>query len=136
MILATIFGGFVVFGKQFITLWAGTEYADGYFVAALLMLAYTLIYAESIGNQILWAKNMHKEIAVIKFIIVIINVALTVWLIHWNALLGAVIGTFISLVVGDVLASNFVFRKRIGISLRRYYISLCKGIIPAKTHTI
>lgn len=131
VILSTLFGGFLVFGKQFILLWAGTEYADGYYVTCILMLVYMFIYAQSIGTQILWAKNMHKEVAIIKFVIVALNVVLTVCLIQWNPLLGATIGTFISLALGDVLANNIIIKKKIGISLGRYYASLLKGIIPA-----
>ena len=51
-------------------------------------------------------------------------------LIKWKPLLGATIGTFISLILGDVIVMNVVFRKKIRISLLEYYSGLLKGILP------
>ena len=94
------------------------------------MTAYLFILTESIGTQVLWAKNQHKEQSILKLVIVVVNILLTVALIKWNPLLGATIGTFISLMLGDVVVMNWVFVKKIGISLKRYYGSLLKGIVP------
>ncbi|MCC8150209.1 MAG: polysaccharide biosynthesis C-terminal domain-containing protein, partial [Lachnospiraceae bacterium] len=131
IILGTIYAGFLLYGKQFIQLWAGNEYEEGFFAAALLMLAYLFICSESIGTSILWAKNEHKEQAILKFVIVLVNIVLTVFLIRWNALYGATIGTFISLALGDVLVMNILFKKKIEINLKRYYKNLLKGVFPS-----
>ena len=128
--LGMIFAGFLVNGKTFFMLWIGEGYDQSYYIALLLMLAYMLIMTESIGTQVLWAKNKHQSQAIIKFTIVIINIFLTVFLIKWNPLIGAAIGTFISLILGDVICMNIVFKKEIGISLKEYYAGLLKGIVP------
>lgn len=133
IVLSTIFGGFLLYGQQFIRLWAGVEYSDGFFVAVLLMIAQMLIYTESIGTQILWAKNEHKEQSIIKCIVVFVNIFLTILLIKWDALRGATVGTFISLMLGDIVTMNLVFAKKIGIILSRYYYKLLRGILPAIT---
>ncbi len=130
-ILGIIFVGFAVNGKTFLSVWIGDGYTESYFVALILMLAYVFILTESIGTQILWAKNKHQLQSVIKFCIVIVNVALTIVLIKWNPLIGATIGTFISLMLGDVLCMNIVFRKEIGISIKEYYSGLFRGILPS-----
>ncbi len=131
VVLCTILGGFLAFGKQFISLWVGTEYSEGYYVAVILMIAWMFISTESIGSQILWAKCQHKEQSILKICTVMLNVVLTIFLIKWNPLIGATIGTFISLIFGDVVVMNIVFKRNIGISLRTYYIQLLKGILPA-----
>ena len=129
-ILGIIFVGFAVNGKAFLKLWIGETYLDSYYVALILMFAYVFILSESIGTQILWAKNKHQLQSLIKFVIVILNVILTIVLIKWNPLIGATIGTFISLMLGDVFCMNLVFVKEIGISLKEYYLGLYKGILP------
>ena len=78
----------------------------------------------------LWAKNAHKEQAILKITIVLANVLLTILLIKWKPLMGATIGTFVSLMLGDVLAMNIIFKKKIGISFKEYYAHLLKGILP------
>ena len=88
------------------------------------------ILTESIGTQILWAMNQHKEQAILKGIIVLLNILLTVVLIKWQPLIGATIGTFISLVLGDVVVMNVIFRKKLKMNLGYYYKGLTKGILP------
>lgn len=128
--LGLIFVGFLVNGRSFIRLWAGREYAQGYYVALMLMFAHMIIMTQSIGTQILWAKNKHQLQSVIKFLIVAGNILLTIFLIRWDPLMGAAIGTVISLLLGDVLSMNIVFKIEIGISLKAYYTGLFKGILP------
>ena len=128
--LGLIWGGFLACGQQFITLWAGADNSNAYFVAVILMTAYMFILTESIGTQILWAMNQHKEQAILKGIIVLLNILLTVVLIKWQPLIGATIGTFISLVLGDVVVMNVIFRKKLKMNLGYYYKGLTKGILP------
>lgn len=129
-ILGIVFVGFVINGQAFLEFWIGKGYEQSYLVALMLIFAQLFILSESVGNQILWAKNKHHRQALIKLAIVIINVILTIFLIQWEPLLGATIGTFISLMLGDVILMNFTFRKEIGISLIKYYAGLFKGILP------
>lgn len=130
IVLGLIWGGFLTCGQQFITLWAGADNSNAYFVAVILMTAYMFILTESIGTQILWAMNQHKEQAILKGIIVLLNILLTVVLIKWQPLIGATIGTFISLVLGDVVVMNVIFRKKLKMNLGYYYKGLTKGILP------
>ena len=136
IILGLIWSGFAVFGQQFINLWAGSMNSEAYYVALILMTAYLLILTESIGSQILWAKNEHKEQALLKLGAVVLNIALTAMLIRWSPLLGAAIGTFTSLFVGDILVMNLVYARKLGISLRRYYTGLFKGLLPGIMMTV
>lgn len=130
ILLAAIWGGFLLYGKQFIILWAGNSYKEAYLITALLMGAYFFIYLGSCGTQILWAKNEHKEQAILKFAIVISNIFITILLIQWNPLLGATIGTLTSLLLGDIVVMSFIFKKKIGINLLEYCGQLAKGLLP------
>lgn len=130
MILSLIWVAFLINGKEFIELWVGRNNSQAYIVASILMFAYMFTLTESIGSQILWAMNQHKEQAILKIVIVLVNIVLTVLLIRWNPLIGATIGTFISLILGDVVAMNIIFKKKMKISLKYYYKGIFKGILP------
>ena len=130
LMLSPVLGGFLLYGKQFIALWAGASYIEGYYVAGMLMAVYMFIMAEAIGTQILWAKNEHKEQSILKFVVVLLNIGMTILLIRWKPLIGATIGTFISLLLGDVGVMNIVFKYKIGLQLGSYYRELLKGILP------
>ena len=130
MVLGLLFVGFLAVGKEFVILWAGIENEQAYYVTSLLMLAYLFIYTESIGSQILWAMNKHKEQAIAKFVIVVCNIGLTILLIKWDAIIGATLGTFIALVFGDIVVLNIIFHKKMGFLVKRYYLGLFRGIVP------
>ncbi|MBQ9413553.1 MAG: DUF4234 domain-containing protein [Clostridia bacterium] len=130
MVLGMIWCGFLVYGQQFLSLWVGPTKMDAFLVALLLMTAYLFILTESIGTQILWAMNEHKEQSILKISIVAVNIVFTYFLIQWRPLLGATIGTVISLTLGDIFVMNLLFVKKIKISLAKYYGGLFKGILP------
>ena len=131
MVVAMIWGVFCVNGKDFIILWAGKTNGDAYYVALILMTVYMFVLSESIGSQILWAMNEHKEQAILKLCIVLANIVLTIFLIKWKPLIGATIGTSISILFGDIIAMNLVFRKKMNIKLTSYYWGLLRGITPS-----
>lgn len=131
MSLSIVFVGFIIFGKQFISLWVGSDNSEAYYVAAILMGCFLFVLTESVGTQILWARNEHKEQALMKFIIVLLNVILTVFLVKWKPLLGAVIGTGISVILGDIVTMNIIFKHKLKISLLSYYFGLFRGIVPS-----
>lgn len=131
MSLGIIFFGFVVFGKDFIILWAGKINEQAYVVALLLMLAQLFILSKSVGLKVLWALNQHKEQSIIKLLIVLLNIFLTVVLICWDPLIGATIGTFISLFVGDVVLMDILFVRKFHLTPKKYYKGLLKGILPS-----
>ena len=136
MVLGIIWSGFLVFGQQFIGLWVGETKLDSYWVAFILMTAHMFMLTEAIGTQILWSMNEHKEQSILKISIVVLNIFLTIALIHWNPLFGATIGTFISLMFGDIGVMNLIFVKKIKINLGTYYLGLFKGILPSMAISI
>ena len=131
MMLGIVFATFLVNGKHFLTLWVGEGYEQSYYVAIAVMIPTMFNIVQSIGNQILWALNKHRVLAIIQVVSAFLNVILTIFLIRWNPLVGAVIGSVIALVVGDIFCMNIVFKKDVKISLMGYYLGLAKGIVPA-----
>ena len=69
MILMYVFGAFLLFGEQFVTLWVGGGEAENslrynsnecrqiYIIALMIMIGYTLPLLQAFGNSLLEAKN-------------------------------------------------------------------------------
>lgn len=128
MFLSIIYLVFLLFGHDFINLWAGNENEQAYYVAAIIMFPMLLHLSQAIGQQILWAKNKHKNQALLQVAIAVANVVFTILLIRWNPLFGATIATGITYFVGNVVLQNCFFKKHIGISVASYYKGLFRGI--------
>ncbi len=57
VILSYALGGFMVVGRQFITLWAGAAYRDSWIVGALIMSSWTIAITRDFGVSIQQAQN-------------------------------------------------------------------------------
>jgi O-antigen/teichoic acid export membrane protein len=136
IVLGIICGIYAVCGYDFIVLWAGDENSMAFVVSLLLMLVHLFVLVEAVGTQVLWAMNAHKEQSFAKLFAVLLNIILSVCLIKWNVLLGAALGTCISLLLGDIILMNIIYMKKIKFSLLKYYSSLLKGILPAIICTV
>lgn len=130
MALAFVWTTFAVFGKDFILLWAGEDYSQAYYVALVLMFPTTFSYAEGVGYQILQAMAKHKLPAIVQVVSALLNIVLTIFLIKWKPLVGAVIGSFIALFVCELVVMNLMYKKQIGISLLNYFSGMLKGTLP------
>lgn len=131
MVLAIIWGTYIVCGSDFIVLWAGYDNSSAWLVSLILMTAYMFVLTESVGSQILWAKNIQKELSYAKLFVVLINVVLSVLLIKRTPLIGAAVATAIALFVGDIVVMNIIFIKKMHVNIIYYYKGLFKGIVPA-----
>ena len=87
-------------------------------------------YSEGVGYQLLQSMAKHRLPAIVQVISAVLNVGLTIALIHWDPLKGAVLGTFIALFVCEAIVMNIMYKRQIGIRLTVYFTGLFKGIVP------
>ena len=92
MILSAVLVGYLLYGKFFISKWAGEGYESAYYVGALIMIPYIIPLIQNIGIEIQRAKNMHKFRSIIYFIIALANLGISVPL---GKYFGATIGIII-----------------------------------------
>lgn len=130
LILAMILYVFSFLGKDFIRFWAGQGYEGAYKVALLLIFPVTIPLIQNLGIEIQRAKNKHKTRSVVYLLIAISNVLISIPLIlHWG-IVGAAIGTAISLLIGNGLFMNWYYQNRIGIDILHFWKEIMK-IVPA-----
>ena len=131
LILALIVSGFTFFGREFIEVWAGPEYAGSYYVGLLLMIPGTVPLIQNLGVEIQKAKNMHRVCAVVNLAIAIGNIFLSIPLIQKYSYIGAATGTAISIIGGNIFI-NWYYHKKMGIDILRFWKEILK-FIPALT---
>ena len=127
-VLAWIWVVFIFNGREFIQIWAGSNYRQSYIVAIFLITPYALILPMSVGTQILWAKKRHRKQTYYKLFFSVICLIFSGFLISWYGLYGAAVGTFLALFISDIVTMGIVFKQDIGISLKEYFHGLFHGI--------
>lgn len=56
-LLGIIIFGFILFGKEFIILWAGNDYCESYYITLLFLIPLTIPLIQNLGFIILQAKT-------------------------------------------------------------------------------
>lgn len=116
----------VIFGKNFIIWWAGSEYQASYTVALLLIIPLCIPLIQNLGLSILQAKNKHKFRAICMAIMSIINIAISYFLALKYGVIGAALGTTISLVLCNVIIMNIYYKKVIKLDILNFWREIIK----------
>ncbi len=120
-VMGLLVGGFLSFGKPFISFYVGPGYMDAYFVALLMMIPNMIPLAQSVCSSIVVAQNKHQFRSGMYLIIAVINVIGTWFLLqHWG-IIGAAFMTGLGLILGQGFAMNWFYANKTGIDIRRFW---------------
>lgn len=120
---------FIIFGKEFVLRWAGSEYGSSYIIGLLLMLPVTASLTMGLAQDIARAMNKHQIQILINFAICIVNGIVSIPLaIKWGAL-GSAIGTFAAEICMCVIAEPIYYHKALGLEIKKLVIQIFK-IVP------
>ncbi|MGL4976628.1 MAG: lipopolysaccharide biosynthesis protein, partial [Cetobacterium sp.] len=130
ILLGLISSGFILFGKDFITLWVGESYIEAYKIALWIMIPLTVPLIQSTGIAIMQARNMHQFRSLIYFIIAIINLLMSILFVKKYGVIGCAIATGISFILGQIIIMNIYYKVRIGLDMIKFWKNILKMSIP------
>lgn len=130
MIIGLILAGFTVLGKEFIVLWVGEEFSGAYLWFMIMALPLVVPMTQSIGINILEAKIMHRFRAIVYFFIALGNIILTAILVKYIGIVGAPIGTGISMFIGNNIIINWYYSKKVHLQIFRFFKETYGRILP------
>jgi len=133
VVLGLFLLGFSIFGKEFISLWAGQEYIDAWLIAVILMTPNTIPLIQQFAVSILQAKNLHGFRSVLYLIIAIVNVLVSIPLAVNYGGIGSAIGTAMALIVGNIIIINLYYYYKVGLEIPRFFKELSKGMFLSMT---
>lgn len=125
-LLALVASGFIIFGRQFIQLWAGNGFGDAYWITILIILPFTIDLIQNIGLAILQAMNHYDFRAKIYFMTGILNLALAVPLGIKFGGIGCAFATGLSMLVGNGFIMNWFYDKYIGLDIPGFWKQIGK----------
>ena len=128
-IIFLLASSFVLFGKEFIIMWVGSNFTISYYIALILIIPLCIPLIQNLGISILQAKNMHKFRSICLIIVAIFNIIISVPLSKLYNGIGAAIGTSISLIIGNVIVINIYYQKKIGINILKFWREILKMTI-------
>lgn len=132
MIIGLTWLGFAMIGKDFISVWMGTSYIEAYYLFLIISIPLIVPLCQSIGINILEAKNMNQFRAVTYLLIALSNIVISCVLVHFCGVAGAAMGTAIALILGETIAINWYYSKKVHLEIGRYFKEVFGAILPAQ----
>lgn len=130
IVMAFILCGFLLFGKEFVKIWAGNDYTESFYIALIVMIPLTVPLIQNLGITILQAKNMHKFRSNVYIGIAILNVVASIPLAKILGGFGAALSTAISMTIGNIIIINIYYYKKIKIDIPSFWKSIFTMSIP------
>lgn len=120
-LLALVATGFMIFGRQFIQLWAGKGFSDAYIITLLIILPFTIDLIQNIGLSILQAMNRYEFRAKIYLCTGILNLVLAIPLAKLYGGIGCAFATGLSMFLGNGLVMNWFYHKYICLDIPGFW---------------
>lgn len=94
----------LILGKPLIDVWVGARYESSYVVLVILLIPSVLQDIQTSSRQVLYGMARHKALAIVNMIEGVVNLVLSIILIHYWGIVGDAIGT-----AGPLLLNSTLF---------------------------
>lgn len=131
IMMSSILFGFIVFGKSFISLWAGSEYGDSYLIALLFFIALYFPLIQNLGITILQARNQMKFRGILLVVMSLISLFFQIILAKQWGGIGCALAIASALIIGQGIVMNIYYRNNQAIDVVRFWKEIIKmDIVP------
>lgn len=130
ILLGFLMSGFIIFGRQFISLWVGKDQMDAYGIALVVILPALIPLSQNLGISVLRALNQHRFRSIIYFFIALVNVGLSIPLALRFGGFGAACATGFATCCGQIATMNWFYYKKIGLDIPGYWKEIGKIVLP------
>lgn len=131
IVIAFILTGFIVFGRDFINLWAGTDYDSAYIITLLFFVSLAIPLIQNLGITILQARNQMKFRSLLYIFIASVSLVFQIVLAKRHGGLGCAISIAGALFLGQGLIMNIYYHKKQGLDILGFWREILKmSIVP------
>jgi O-antigen/teichoic acid export membrane protein len=134
IVMSFILIGFILFGKSFISIWAGKDYLNAYIVALLFLIPLVIPLIQNLGITILQARNEMKFRSVLYILVAIGSLTISIPLAIKYGPIGCATGTSIGLLIGQIIIMNIYYYKKQKINIPLFWKEIFKmSVAPLST---
>lgn len=132
IIMSMILFGFIIFGRQFIILWAGSEYESAYYMTLLFFVALYIPLIQNLGITILQARNQMKFRSLLYIVIAFVALGAEVLLAKLWGGIGCAVAIAGALLLGQGLIMNVYYRVKQRLNILKFWKEIIRmNIAPA-----
>ena len=125
-LLLLVMSGFVLFGREFIRLWAGQGFEEAYGITILIAVPFTIDLIQNIGNSILQAMNRYDFRAKVLSGVGLLNLVLAIPLGMEYGGIGCAAATGLSMFLGNGVIMNWFYAKELHLAIGKFWREIAK----------
>ena len=123
IIMGLVISGYVVFGREFVRLWAGEEYSEAFWASLLIIVPCTITFVQGMGNAILQAFGKVKFQSMI-YCIIVVYVAMLTFVFGYDYGAIGCAAIMASAIIGlEIITMNLYYYK-MGINIRSVWANM------------
>lgn len=131
IIMMLVLSGFVLFGRQFINLWAGPDYDGSYIITLLFFFALYIPLIQNLGITILQARNQMRFRSLLYIVIALVALVFQFILGRLWGGLGCAIAISGALLIGQGLIMNVYYYRKQNINIPLFWKEILRmDIVP------
>ncbi|MCH6258375.1 oligosaccharide flippase family protein [Puniceicoccaceae bacterium K14] len=124
IVLLYILFAFILFGKEFVSLWVGEEFQDAFIIGLMFFGALMVPLMQNVGISILQARNQMKFRSYLNLLNAFVCLVLQfVFSKYWGAV-GCAGAIVVSLLVGNGLIMNIYYQKKHSIKIYDFWFNI------------
>ena len=125
-IMILVLSGFILFGRQFLHVWAGEGYEDAYTIALLFFVPMTVPLIQNLGITILQARNQMKFRSLLYLGISLCSLAAQIPLSKYYGGIGCAIAVASALFLGQIIVMNVYYQVCQKINIVRFWFEIVR----------
>ena len=131
IVMCLILSGFIVFGRDFITLWAGQGYEEVYIITLMFFVALLIPMIQTLGITILQARNQMKFRSLLYIGIAVVSLVFQIVLSKKYGGIGCAISIAGALLLGQGLVMNIYYCKKQELDILHFWKEILKmSVVP------
>lgn len=131
-----ILGGFIVFGRDFISIWAGEGYGDAYLIAITVMIPMTVDLIQNLALTILQVMDRYYFRGVVYLLLAIANVLISISVVPKYGIVAAALSSGICMLLGNGVVMNLYYWKVAGLDIPAFWKSVFQLVLPFAAVTL
>lgn len=129
ILLSCILSGFILFGRQFVDIWAGEDFSEVYIIILCLIAPYTIDLIQNIGITILQAENKLAFRSVTFLIASFFSITVSFFMVRRFGAIGCAASTGVVCFLINFLL-NIYYAKRIQLDIGEFWRQIARMTIP------
>lgn len=126
LVLACVLSGFILFGKEFIHVWAGRKFTEAYLIALCILIPFTIDLIQNTGLVIMLAQNRYGFRAKAYCCIGIVNIALAIPLAFKYGAIGCATASGLIMLIGNGIIMNSYYARVLHLEIKAFWMKMAQ----------